>query len=65
MNIRIDLKNTITPEIWERIEDEIAEALSKFNLQGEIANSVTGNSIQFGEQKDDNIRRCFNKTQTR
>lgn len=51
MNIRLQMNQKITPEIWEKIEDELAKTLGILGLQGEITNSVTGNSIQFGEQK--------------
>ena len=51
ITIKVNLTKPVTPESWERIEDKIAEALGKLGLQGEITNSVTGNSTHFGEQK--------------
>jgi hypothetical protein len=51
ITIKVHLSKIITPEIWEKAEDKIAEALGQLGLQGEITNSVTGNSTHFGEQK--------------
>jgi hypothetical protein len=54
-NIKIILTQSYPSDLWETVEDKIADTLAGLNLQGEITNSVTGNSTHFGEQKDDNV----------
>jgi hypothetical protein len=55
VNIKIRLSQSYPTDLWEIIEDKIADTLGELNLKGEITNSVTGNSTHFGEQKDDNV----------
>ena len=42
--LSITLDQEYSPELWEKIEDEIADALARMQLNGSIENSVTGNS---------------------
>ncbi len=43
-SLSITLDQEYSPELWEKIEDEIADALARMQLNGSIENSVTGNS---------------------
>jgi hypothetical protein len=44
-SLSLDLDQEYSPEVWEKIEDAVADALAKLNIKGSIENSVTGNSI--------------------
>jgi len=44
-SLSLNLDQEYPPEVWEKIEDAVADALAQLNLKGSIDNSVTGNSI--------------------
>jgi hypothetical protein len=50
VTIKIKLTEDCTPEVWEKVEDKIADTLSRMGLKGGIHNSATGNSTQIRKE---------------
>jgi hypothetical protein len=50
ITIKIKLAVECTPEVWEKVEDKVADTLSRMGLKGEIHNSATGNSTQIRKE---------------
>jgi hypothetical protein len=46
----LKLDRDYPPELWEFIEDAVADRLAHKNLKGSIESSVTGNSITIKKQ---------------
>lgn len=45
-SLTITFDHEYTPELWEFVEDAVADKLSHMNLKGSIESSVTGNSTK-------------------
>jgi predicted DNA-binding WGR domain protein len=43
-SLSLTLDQDYPPDVWEHVEDAVADALGQFGIKGSITNSVTGNS---------------------
>ena len=50
-SLTITFDTEYPPELWELIEDVVADRLARMNLKGSIENSVTGNSTTIKKQQ--------------
>jgi len=51
-SLSLNLDQEYTPEVWEKIEDVVSDALAQIDIKGSIENSVTGNSITIQRKQE-------------
>ena len=51
-SLTLMLDQEYLPEVWEKIEDAVADALAQLGIKGSIENSVTGNSITIKRKQE-------------
>ena len=51
-SLSLNLDQEYTPEVWEKIEDVVSDALAQLGIKGSIENSVTGNSITIQRKQE-------------
>jgi hypothetical protein len=51
-SLSLTLEEEYSSEVWEKIEDAVADALAQLNIKGYIDNSVTGNSVTIQRKED-------------
>ena len=49
-SLTITFDHKYPPELWEFVEDAVADKLAQMNLKGSIESSVTGNSTTIKKQ---------------
>lgn len=58
------LNQSYPEELWEKIEDAIAEAIGELNIRGNLSSGVTGNTVQFGLLPNKKKVRTFESVKT-
>jgi hypothetical protein len=58
------LKQSYPEELWEKIEDAIANALTGLRIRGNLSSGVTGNTVQFGQISSKQKVRTFESVRT-